>query len=76
MLLLQDAIEAARVIARVWVNEVQQVGRGCIRNQRSPIVEIGRRLQNVVAAGAAEELHLKHLVRKTYGREQQRLNEE
>lgn len=55
-LLLQDAIEASRVIPRVGVQEEDTVGRRRVCRQRGPSRKIGRNLQNVISADAAKEL--------------------
>ena len=46
--MLQHALEAVGIVARLRVDEVQKVGLGRIGDLQYPVIEICRRLEDVV----------------------------
>jgi len=75
--LLEDAIEAMREVGGLGIKQVEQIGGRQVGAERRPIDQIGRRLQNIVAAGHPRESQLKHVagVKRRQG-ENQRLDGE
>ena len=61
-LFLYDPIEAVGKIGRLRVNQIQNIADGLIGGDGGPIDEIGRGLQDIVAAGRAGEFHLEYIV--------------
>src|SRR6516162_9394781 len=58
--LLDGAIEALREIAGPGVCEIQQVVKGVVGAEGSPVRQVGAALKDVILPGSSGELDLKH----------------